>query len=179
MTNRIGSTVVLAAAVVALAAGCAERATPAAQVISTSPSKPAQVLTCPASLPTDTTTFRFPTAPSDTLVPGTPDHATLCRYLIADKTHRSAQLGAAEAARLAAALNKARVFPKGTHFPCPADFGVRDLIMFGYPNRDPVDVIASPTGCSPASNGHRDALFAGDAEQQLNKVFGPPKLPGT
>jgi hypothetical protein len=176
--RRIGSVVVLAAAVVSLAVGCASQATPGSQP-ELAVSRPATAATCPAALPADTTTFRFPTAPTSTLVPGTPDRATVCRYQGLDDPHprtldRHADLDAAQATRLATAFDKTKVWPKNTRFPCPADFGANQLVEFGYPNQGPVDVIVSATGCTPASNGHRDTLFAGDAVRQIDAVVGAP-----
>jgi hypothetical protein len=178
MMRRIGSAV-LAASAVALMAACGTQAPPAHLAVG-SPPPPA---TCPASLPATTPTgFHYPDAPATTMAPGTPGHATVCRYQgLNDPQPRvrakSVELTAPQAVRLATALNGAQQAKPGARYPCPADFGVYDLVLFDYTDRGPVDVLVAATGCTAASNGHRDAMFAGAAVQQLDSVVGAPAAP--
>jgi hypothetical protein len=178
--RRIGAAV-LAASAVALIAACGTQAQPAHLAVgSTQPARPA---TCPTSLPANTPTgYHYPDAPSNAMAPGTPDQATVCRYQGLNDPHprtraKSVELTAPQAVRLAAALNSARQATPGARYPCPADFGVYDLVRFGYADRGPVDVLVAATGCTAVSNGHRDAMFAGAAVQQLNSVVGAPAAP--
>jgi hypothetical protein len=78
---------------------------------------------------------------------------------------------------LAAALNSARVWPPGTVFNCPADFGGSDLIGFDYAYRGPVEVLVDTSGCGTASNGHRSAMNASAAIQQLASLVGTGPRP--
>jgi hypothetical protein len=181
--NRIGSALLLTAAVAVVTAGCASNVTPANQpALSVSaPQKPA---TCPTTLPSSGAKFRYPNAPSSTLVPGSPDHALVCRYGLGggndphpDALYRSAQLDAAQSVRLASALNKAQFWPKGEAFNCPASFGVEDLVLFSYSGAAPIDVLVDATGCEGASNGHRGTVEADAAVTQLDAVVGSPRRP--
>jgi hypothetical protein len=178
MRSRIGSAV-LAVAAVALIAACGTQATPAHLAVG----PPAQPANCPTSLPVNTPTgFHYPDAPATAMAPGTPDHATVCRYQGLNDPHpgtraKSVDLAAPQAVRLAAALNSAQQAKPGASYPCPADFGVYDLVLFGYADRGPVDVLVAATGCATVSNGHRDAMFASAAVQQLNSVVGAPVAP--
>jgi hypothetical protein len=180
----IGS-VATAAAAACLIGGCATTTNglvPAQPALTTAPGSFATA-TCPASLPTTVPTgYPYPTAPADAMVPGIPSHATVCRYEGGNDPHpnartRSVTLAGAETSRLATALNAAPAARKGVAYPCPADFGVYDLVLFDYPTRAPVHVLVSLTGCGVVSNGHRNAMFAAAAIQQLGALVGAPSRP--
>jgi hypothetical protein len=152
---------------------------PARPALTTAPA----TATCPPDLPrTAPNGYPYPAAPADSIVPGTPSHATACRYQGLNDPHpntrtRSVTLTAAETTRLAHALNAAPTPKKGAAYPCPADLGVYDLVLFDYPTRAPVHVLVSLTGCTTVSNGHRGAMFAGEAVQQLDALVGAPSPP--
>jgi hypothetical protein len=179
--RRIGSAV-LAVSAVALIAACGTQAQPAHLAVG-APQPQSPPATCPTSLPTNSPTgFHYPDAPATSMAPGTPDHATVCRYQGLNDPHprtkaKSVELTAPQAAKLATALNSAKQPQPGANYPCPADFGVYDLVLFDYADRGPVDVLVSASGCATASNGHRDAMFASTAVQQLDSVVGAPAAP--
>lgn len=179
----IGGMIMASAAVLTvLAAGCAAQgpqpALTAGQpdtTASSSPARPAPVPTCPATLGDYPKHWAFPPAPSASLVPGTPQVAAVCRYAGINDPHpnalvKSATVAGAMLTSLTVALNKAQ--PSHGVYSCPAEFGLYDLVVFSYPDRGPVDVIVDATGCTQATNGHRQVMFAGDALTRIAAVVG-------
>lgn len=136
---------------------------------------PVAKVVCPAAVVHDK--VQYPDAPSSTMVPAGSTGGTACRYQNSfepkpNTLAKSVSLTAAQTTALATALNGARVWPPGTVFNCPIDVGGADLVIFDYADRGPVEVLIDATGCVSASNGHRTAMGAGVALDQLTPLVG-------
>ncbi|HKN99391.1 MAG TPA: hypothetical protein VJX10_19885, partial [Pseudonocardiaceae bacterium] len=140
MNSKTAVMAAVAASLLAFVAGCAHRAVPTTQPalgVGTASAKPpasSRPATCPAVLAGHT----YPPASRGDMVPGTPDRATVCRYGGLNDPHphslvRSATVGTAPAAALAHTLNLGKAFPAGVPYNCPADLGLTDLVLFGFP----------------------------------------------
>lgn len=176
MRKAIG---LIALAVFMGTAGCAATTTPTATppVLSTPPPPPS---TCPARLPADAmNSVKSSKAPSDTIVPGTPDHAVVCRYEDMNEPNprqlaKSKSLAGAQAVKLAAALNGGSPMTGGVT-SCPADFGRYDLVLFDYSDRAAVHVMVSVSGCRQVTNGHRTLMLGANADSELTAFVGAPE----
>jgi hypothetical protein len=141
---------------------------------------------CPATQPTDGT-FPFPAGPASMMVPDAPGSGLVCRFAgfneprPAKTLDSSAELTGADLAELVAALNALPDdWPRGPA-NCPADSGATDLIIFSYPQIEPIHVSLKLTGCASATNGAHSVVFLGSAAgpgesvlKQLASVVGPP-----
>jgi hypothetical protein len=174
MNRKIANTAVLAAAVVTLAAGCATKVSPAQPALAISPSAPAGPA-CPASM---TSGVLSTSASSLAMVPGKPDQVTICRYTVDSKLAKQTTEGAATAASMAAALNRAKPWPHGV-YNCPAAFNLYDLLAFGYADGHRSDVQLAMSGCQSATNGKRGVFFSQGMTKQVTALVGTsPKQTG-
>lgn len=142
---------------------------------STAPVVPAA---CPAKLPSDT---GFPAVEGAVLVPGTPTVASVCRYAGMNDPHpqtlqKSAVVTGAKLADLVAAMNAGKPRPGGT-YSCPADFGLADVVQFGYPAAGPVHVRIDLSGCRGEDNGRRSVSLPDDVQTQVAAVVGVSAQP--
>jgi hypothetical protein len=134
---------------------------------------PVRPVACPAKLPSTTT---FPSVPGTTLVPGTPAVASVCRYAGMNDPHpqalqKSAVLTGTKLANLVATMNTGKPRPGGA-YNCPADFGLADVVQFGYPSTGPVDVSIDLSGCRGETNGHRSVAVPDDVQTQMTALVG-------
>lgn len=167
MNRAIGAAAVLAAA--ASMTACAAATTPGIDQVRVA------AMSCPTTLMTST---QLANPPSSTMVPGTPSGGMVCRYADLseprpDTLDRSVALTAAQAGRLAAALDAAKPYPPNSVLNCPDDSGGADLVLFGYPNSTVVEIAVRTSGCRAASDGHLSAP-AGAALSQLTLIVGAP-----
>jgi hypothetical protein len=133
---------------------------------------------CPAKLPSDT---GFPAVDGSTLVPGTPTVASVCRYAGMNDPHpaalqKSAVVTGTKLAHLVATMNTGKPGAGGT-FNCPADFGLADVVQFGYPSAGPVDVMLNLSGCRGEDNGRRKVNLPDDVQTQVAAVVGVSAQP--
>src|ERR1700743_3322516 len=137
MSPKTAVMAAVAASLLVLVGGCAPGALPATQPalgVGTASATPAPPATCPASV----AHLVYPAASRATIVSGTPDQATVCRYagLNAPPPHalvRSATMGATQAAALARDLDRAKPFPVGVAYNCGIDLGQAVLPDLGLP----------------------------------------------
>jgi hypothetical protein len=94
------------------------------------------------------------------LLPSTrPTAAVICEYDGGNrKPHfglgRSARLGAADARTLARRFQRLQVpHVDGESISCPMDDGTGNLIVFRYPGRQDIDLLAKANGCETVTNG--------------------------
>ncbi|HEX4704339.1 MAG TPA: hypothetical protein VH352_19590 [Pseudonocardiaceae bacterium] len=151
-----------------LLAGCATQ--PVIQVAAGSPTA-STTPTCPSTLPRT-----FPDVPGSAMVPGTPTIAAICRYAgtndtAPDTLSQSATITGDRLRALVTGLNASRPFPSGA-YNCPADLGLYDLIVFGYPSAGPVDVRVSVSGCTPVTNGHQTMRLDPDVFTEITTIVG-------
>jgi len=141
----LSAVVVLAAVVVgtSLATSQSDRQSGSAQV---------HAPTCPARLPPAAdSSSGHDTAAS--LVPAGARVAEGCRYLGLSQARpagtltKSVTLPPNVVGELAAAMNAAPRVPPGTVYHCPADFGDRSLVLFGYANGTTETVEINLSGC--------------------------------
>jgi hypothetical protein len=125
-----------------------------------------------------------PPGPSDTVVPGTPIAARVCRYAGADEPKPSTTLvadkllTAAAADQLAKALDSGlRIDPNAMPPSCPADLGAADLVTFTFTGGGPVTVVVSLEACQEVTNGADNAFTTSAAQALLSGLVGSP-LPG-
>jgi hypothetical protein len=154
--------------------GCASGTTPTIQVVasptaSLSPS-------CPTTLPAT-----FPATAGSAVVPGAPTIAAVCRYAGLNDPHpntiaQSATVTGAKLGQLVSGLNAARPFPAGAR-NCPADLGLYDLIVFGYPSAGPVDVRVSMSGCTAVTNGHQTLSPDSGVLDEVTAIVGDSPRP--
>ena len=168
MNRMIGAVIALAA--VAVACGAQQQGTGHDQVTVAKANA-----VCPAKVVRGQ--GLLPDAPSDTLVPPGPTSATACRYANSAEPHpdtlaKSVRLTPAQTAQLVTALNSAKPYPPGAVSNCPNDVGGTDLILFGYSDRGPVDVLVAETGCQSATNGVRATMPPVDAIALLKPLIG-------
>jgi hypothetical protein len=103
---------------------------------------------CPDTLPP------HPMAgPASPMVPGDPAVAVACDYGPSGSPRLAKSVKVADAKALAAALNSSDTTPPSRGTMCPLDSGRTDLVIFAYPQGDPVYVTVKPDGCATASNG--------------------------
>jgi hypothetical protein len=163
----------VAASLLVFVAGCAQRVVPTTRPalgVGTTP-PPA---TCPATL---VQPYHFPAASRLSMVPGSPDGATVCRYAGLNEPHpqhlvTSEPIGPGPAAGLAGDLNRAKAFPTGTPVNCPNDVAADDLIRFGFPDGHRVDVVLDLTGCRTADNGQRQVFVPAEVSGRLAALVG-------
>jgi hypothetical protein len=156
--------------------GCASGTTPTIQVAAGPTASLAP--SCPTTLPATNT---FPAAAGSAVVPGAPTIAAVCRYAGLNDAHpntiaRSATVTGAELDQLVSGLNAARPFPPGAR-NCPADLGLYDLIVFGYPAAGPVDVRISMSGCTAVTNGHQTLSPDSGALDEVTALVGESPRP--
>ncbi len=119
-------------------------------------------LRCPASPPERAPSHQVP-GTTAALVPGRPAELLGCRYHGFNQPQRIGTLAASARfapGPVAALLNAAAVVPPGALYNCPADFGERIVLRFGYANGATLTVLVPTAGCLFASNGDRTVQAA-------------------
>jgi hypothetical protein len=184
MNRTLAATGLLAAAALALA-GCAGQQASGGKPelgIATSPhavapGPPAQLASaCPVTLPGN---YPFPQASAVSMVAGTPNAATVCRYagLNDPKPHqlaKSVQASATQAAQLAHQLDLSKPMPAGVAYNCPNDTGRSALIVFGFADGHHTAVQLNTSGCRTATNGHHKVFFSNGVNSAVTALVGQP-----
>ncbi|HEX5407745.1 MAG TPA: hypothetical protein VFX16_36210, partial [Pseudonocardiaceae bacterium] len=113
-----------------------------------------------------------------TVVPGSPDQVTICRYTTTGALAKTSIQGATVATAMADSLNRAKPWPRGT-YNCPAAFNLYDTLAFGYADGHRVDVRLSMSGCTSATNGKRTVFYPQNVATQVTALVGTsPKQNG-
>ncbi len=73
---------------------------------------------------------------------------------------------------IAAALNHARAIPQAEKYFCPADYGEKIILTFGYPGGSRLAVSIDTAGCLFATNGDRTVRTPPATLTQLEVVLG-------
>lgn len=200
-TTRSTTTAVLAAAAVALVAGCAGQQpagsgggptlgiatsppgtggpgtstiSPGTAVHGIAPGPPAHLASaCPAVLPTN---YPYPSPSQVTMVAGTPNHVAVCRYEGLNDPHphrlaRAVDAGVEQAAYLAKNLDLGKPMTGGT-VNCPNDDGTAALLVFGFPDGHRSAVTVSLTGCRTATNGKRTVMYPKGVSAEVRALAG-------
>ncbi len=132
--------------------------------------------TCPVTLPGS---YPFPQASQVSMVAGTPNAATVCRYqgLNDPKPHqlaKSVDVNATKAAQLAHELDLSKPFPAGTPYNCPNDQGDYSLMLFGFPDGHHTAVQLHLGGCRTATNGEHRVFYSTGVSSALTALVGQP-----
>lgn len=110
------------------------------------------------------------------MVPGAPTSALGCRYHGFNQPQPHGSLASSahlDTTAIAAELNRVPIPPANSPLPnCPADFGERYIIRFGYDDGSTLLVSVDDGGCSYADNGDLRVPFATDAAASLAAVLG-------
>lgn len=116
------------------------------------------------------------TGTSTTTIPDEPTSSLGCRYhgLNQPQPYRSLATSAhLDTAVIATELNSIPIPPANSPLPnCPADFGERYIIRFGYENGSTLLVSVDGGGCAYADNGDLRVPFASAALASLQAVLG-------
>lgn len=191
--TRSTTTAVLAAAAVALVAGCVGQqpagsgggpslgvassppgtGTPGSAGHGIAPGPPAHLASaCPAVLSSN---YAYPSSSQVSMVAGTPNQVAVCRYEGLNDPHpnrlaRSADAGIEQAAYLAKNLNLGK--PLSGTFSCPNDDGTAALLVFGFPDGHRSAVRVALHGCRTATNGKRIVEYPQGVSAQVRALAG-------
>ena len=110
------------------------------------------------------------------MVPGEPTSSLGCRYHGFDQPQPPGSLASSaqlDTAVIVTELNRIPIPPASSPLPnCPADFGERYVIRFGYDDGSTLLVSVDGGGCTYADNGDLRVPFASAAVASLQAVLG-------
>ncbi|MBV8927984.1 MAG: hypothetical protein JO152_02510 [Mycobacteriaceae bacterium] len=111
------------------------------------------------------------------MVPGTPAAATVCQYGGLNPPERFGSLEASndvidpELQQLVVDINSVGANIRPGRLACPYDDGQTDLIIFKYPDSQPIYVTVQSSGCRIASNGAMRSMLAGPPDSPGERVL--------
>jgi hypothetical protein len=135
----------------------------------------ARPFACPPTFTNNSSTYFPAIRPglAESIVPGTPTHALVCRYGVAPTFGGLVQSATLTGtAALVAVLNRATQTQVGASYACAAGTGQLDLLLFNYSSGPPVGVTVELDGCSMEFNGLRLAYADTPQREALASAVG-------